>query len=261
MIKGLYKELLIVIGIFLLGWLAFTLFRWVPEAPELSVSVETEQELGDLLAEQVLREYKALENDTVGEAILIIKKRLLAAIGPTNYDYQLHVLDEPEVNAFATLGGHIFIFSGIIRLSENPEELAAVLAHEMGHVEERHVVNKVIKDLGINVVFSILTGSDPVLVGEIAKATISSSFDRSQETSADQFALKTLEGAAISPRYVSTIFRRLKEKYGEGDNRLDFLMSHPNLNKRIKEALEYPLKENFEAEPMNIDWDLVKSVL
>ncbi|MEP4535189.1 MAG: M48 family metallopeptidase [Cyclobacteriaceae bacterium] len=258
MIKGLYKELFIVIGVFLLGWIAFTLFKWVPDSPELSVPVETEQEIGELLAGQVLIQYKEIENDTIAEAISVMKTRLLDAIGPTNYDYKLYVVDEPQVNAFATLGGHIFIFSGIIQITESPEELAAVLAHEMGHVEERHVVNKLVKEMGLNVVFSILTGSDPVLVGELARATISSSFDRSQESSADLFALKTLEKAEISPRYVSTVFRRLKEEHGDYNENLEFLMSHPNINKRIKESLEYELSEDFENESLEIDWEAVK---
>ncbi|WP_258102641.1 M48 family metallopeptidase [Marinoscillum sp. MHG1-6] len=258
MIKGIYKELGIIVGIFLLGWVAFTLFKWIPDSPELSVSVETEQEIGDLLAQNIKNQYEVVENDTINQAVFEIKKRLLASIGPTDYDYEICVVKQPMPNAFATLGGHIFIFTGIMELTDSPEELAAVLAHEMGHVEERHVVNKIIKEMGINVVFSILTGSDPILVGEIAKATISSSFDRTQESKADEFALKTLENASLSPRHVSTIFRKLKEQHEEPDARLEFLMSHPNINKRIKEALEYVTAEGFEIEPLAIDWEAVK---
>lgn len=258
MIKGIYRELFIVVLIFVLGWVGFTLFKWIPDKPEISISVETEQDIGELLAEDILRAYDQITNDTVAIAIHTVKKRLLPAIGSTNYDYKFYVVNEPQINAFATLGGHIFIFSGIIKITESPEELAAVLAHEIGHVEERHVVNKLAKEMGLNVLFSILTGSDPVLVGEIARATISSSFDRSQESKADLFALKTLEAANISPRYVSKIFRRMKEEQGEYNENLEFLMSHPNLNKRIKEALEHKIVEGFQSDTLDINWDAVK---
>ena len=90
------------------------------------------------------------------------------------------------------------------------------------------------------------------------RLAISSSFDRSQESSADLFALKTLEKAEISPRYVSTVFRRLKEEHGDYNENLEFLMSHPNINKRIKESLEYELTEDFENQPFEIDWEAVK---
>jgi len=258
MIQKIYKELLIVIGVFLLVWVGITLLRPVPEAPEIAVSVETEMELGDLLAKEVLDNYTVINSDTINDAIYKIKHKLLSAVGPTVYDYSFYVVKEEQVNAFATLGGHIFIFSGMIEMAAEPEELAAVLAHEIGHVEERHVVNKVVKEIGVTVLFSVLSGGDPVLVSEIARATVSSAFDRSQESAADQFAMNTLEKARISPRYVASIFRRIKEKYGGYDVRLEFLMSHPNLNKRIKESLEYPVDESFNPIDLEIDWEAVK---
>ena len=258
MIQKIYKELLIVIGVFLLVWVGVILLRPVPEAPELAVSVETEMELGDMLANEILDNYTVIDSDTVNDAIYKIKDKLISSIGLTAYDYSFYVVKEEQVNAFATLGGHIFIFSEMIELAEEPEELAAVLAHEIGHVEERHVVNKLVKEIGVTVLFSILSGGDPVLISEIARATVSSAFDRSQESEADQFAMKTLENAHISPRYVASIFRRIKEKYGGYDERLEFLMSHPNLNKRIKESLEYPVEEDFEQVTLGIDWAAVK---
>ncbi|MBV6640500.1 MAG: M48 family metallopeptidase [Cyclobacteriaceae bacterium] len=258
MIQKIYKELLIVVGVFLLVWMGIILLKPVPEAPEVAVSIETEMELGDKLAEEVLDNYTVINSDTVSDAIYKIKDKLLSSIGLTSYDYSFYVVKEEQVNAFATLGGHIFIFSGMIEMAEEPEELAAVLAHEIGHVEERHVVNKLVKEIGVTVLFSILSGGDPVLISEIARAAVSSAFDRSQESEADLFAMKALEKAQISPRYVASIFRRIKEKYGGYDERLEFLMSHPNLNKRIKESLEYPLADDFEPATLEIDWAAVK---
>ena len=96
------------------------------------------------------------------------------------------------------------------------------------------------------------------MVGEVAKAAVSSAFDRSQESEADQFALKTMVETNISPRYMARIFRKIKEKYGGYDEHLEFLMSHPNLNKRIKESLEYQLSEDFEEKKIETNWEAVK---
>lgn len=258
MIRKIYKELFIILGIFLLGWIGFTLLKPIPEPPEFAISVDKEAELGDMLAMEILEKNEELKSDTVLEAISQIKKQLISSLEATNYDYQFYVVKNESVNAFATLGGHIFIFSGLIDMTDEPEELAAVLAHEIGHVEKRHVVNKLVKEIGVTVLFSILTGSDPVLVGEVAKAAVSSAFDRSQESEADQFALKTMVETNISPRYMARIFRKIKEKYGGYDEHLEFLMSHPNLNKRIKESLEYPLSEDFEEKKIETNWEAVK---
>lgn len=258
MIRKIYKELLIVIAVFIVAWIGITLLKPVPESPEMAVSIDTEMELGDMLAEDLLKRYKLVESDTINEAIYKIKERLLTAIGLTDYDYSLYIVKEEQANAFAILGGHIFVFTGLIDIAENPEELAAVLAHEMGHVEERHVVDRLVKEIGVTVLFSVLSGGDPVLVGEVAKASVSSAFNRSQETEADEFAMKTLEQASISPRHIASLFRRIKEEYGGYDERLEFLMSHPNMNKRIKESLEYPLADDFQPDSISVDWEAVK---
>ena len=96
-------------------------------------------------AMEILEKNEELKSDTVLEAISQIKKQLISSLEATNYDYHFYVVKNESVNAFATLGGHIFIFSGLIDMTDEPEELAAVLAHEIGHVEKRHVVNKLVR--------------------------------------------------------------------------------------------------------------------
>lgn len=258
MFRKIFKEFMIVLAVFAVGLAGFTALKLKPDKPEIKLPVETEQKVGELLADNILEGSELVLSDTVNQAVYDLKTRLLSSMEATNYDYKIHVLKDEQINAFATLGGHIFVYSGLIKITDSPEELAAVLAHEIGHVEKRHVVNKLAKEIGVSVIFSVLTGSDPVLVGELARLTVSSAFDRAQETEADQFALQTLEKARINPRFVSRIFRKLKEEYETYDERLEFLMSHPNLNKRIKESLEYSIPENFAEEPLELDWEAVK---
>lgn len=258
MFRKIYRELAILILLFLVGWLGFTYLRLGPEDADFTLSIEREQQLGDILAKEVLKSNTEVKSDTVNRAIFAIQSRLLSAVPLTEYDYQIHVIRSDDVNAFATLGGHIFVFTGMIVLTEQPEELAAVLAHEIGHVEKRHVVKRLGQEVGMSILFSILSGGDPVLISEIARTAVSTAFSRVQESEADEIAMETLKNSGTSPRYVSTVFRRIKEKYGDYDEHLTFLMSHPNLNSRIKKALEYPLDENFHEKPMDVNWAAVK---
>ena len=258
MILKLYKELLIVIAVFVIGWIGFTFLKLKPEAPEIAISLENENKLATILLDNFLSSVNVIETDTVNMAVFEIKKRLLDGVELTEYDYHFFVIENDEVNAFATLGGNIFINSGLLKFASNPEEVSAVLAHEIGHVEKRHVVNKLVKEMGITILFSIISGADPVLVSEIAKQAISSVFDRSQESEADQYGLKLLENSSINPRYMSTFFRKLKKEYGDYGEQLEFLMSHPNLNKRIKDALTYPLDSTFTSIPIEVDWQAVQ---
>ena len=74
-----------------------------------------------------------------------------------------------RVNAFATLNGQIFVYSGLVEFVSGPEELASILAHEIGHHENGDLIDRLVKELGLNVLMAILTGGDAVMTSFIIK--------------------------------------------------------------------------------------------
>jgi predicted Zn-dependent protease len=257
------KELAILVGIFLLIWLAFIYIPLRPSAPEAALSIEKEQEIGDLLIDFYLDDADLIKDSLVNDAIDQIYSRLLRNIDATEYDYHIYVVKNENINAFASLGGNIVIFSGLLEFADSPEEVAAVLAHEMGHVEKRHVVNKVVKQLGISLVLSILGSGDAGFIGEILQQSVTTVFDRTQESEADDFSLSLLEKSEIHPNAMAVFFRKLRDKYGSSNyESLEFLSSHPNTNKRIKKSLAYKTSDAFKSmEFSTIDWELLKDSL
>jgi Zn-dependent protease with chaperone function len=119
-------------------------------------------------------------------------------------------------------------------------------------------VNKLVKEMGVTLLFSVISGADPMLISEIVRQVVSTVFDRSQESEADAYGLELLENSQINPIHMATFFRKLKEEYGGYDEHLDFLMSHPNLNKRIKESLSVKLDSSFTPTPIDVDWRAVQ---
>lgn len=253
----IYKELLFVVLIFLLVWAGFTYLKLEPEMPHMEVSIEDEEKLGEVINDMVFADVQEVHSPYVDSAIFEITNRLEKAVGITSYEYTFHVIENEEVNAFATLGGHIFIHTGLINVMDNPEELAAVVAHEMGHVEERHVVDKMVTELGVTLLFSVLSGSDPALITELVELTLSNVFSRGQETEADQYGLDLLMKAKISPLNMAHAFRKLKEE-SNGNYVPEILSTHPNINSRIRKATAYEIAEEFTPEPIVLDWDRVK---
>ncbi len=168
------------------------------------------------------------------------------------------VFDSDMINAFTVPGGNILISTGLIGFCDSPEELAAVIAHEMGHVEERHVVSRLLKELGIE----ILTSGDQYVIGEVSGLLTSTSFDRKQEEEADLFAANLLESSSIEPRTLATFFRKLEE---EMDNELmqhfEIISTHPNFRSRIREALSFKPAKDFEAEAIDLDWGIIRAEL
>lgn len=260
MFQKIYKELLILLVAFGAIWAIIAYLKIAPKAPDTSVSIETEEQLAEVITKSVLVQYPQIENPTVDSAVWLISNRLENAIESTPYEYTFHVIENEQVNAFATLGGHIFIHSGLILKMESAEELAAVLAHEMGHVEKRHVVNKLVKELGITLIFSVITGNDPILLSEILESLISTAFDRNQESEADQFGLDLLEKAHIQPLAMAHAFRKLKNE-SSGSYIPDVISTHPNINARIQASVNYKVEDSFQSEPLEIDWNQIKTAL
>lgn len=249
---------MILLGMFGLIWLAASLFSY-PENPQL-LSIEKEERLGEVYVDLILLNpiFRELENERVDSAVRMIGKRLEEGLGHSEYNYRFVVFENEMINAFTVPGGNILISSGLIGFCDSPEELASVIAHEMGHVEERHVVSRLIKELGID----ILTSGNQYVMGEVTGLLTSTSFDRKQEEEADQFAAELLEHSSIEPRTLASFFRKLEE---ELDNELmkhfEIVSTHPNFRSRIRKALSYVPGDDFEALPIDLDWEGIRAGL
>lgn len=257
--KGkIFRDLIILLGVFALIWIIFSLFNY-PEDPVL-LSVEKEQNLGENYLDLVLLNpmFGEFENPKIDSAVNLIGERLVDGLEDSEYRYNFLVFESEMINAFTVPGGNILISTGLIGFCDTPEELAAVMAHEMGHVEKRHVISRLLKELGLE----IISSGDPFVLGEVTGLLTSSTFDRRQEEAADLFAARLLEKAAIEPRTLATFFRKLEE---ETDNELmqhfEIISTHPNFDSRIREALSYRPDEGFDEEAIELDWEGIKNEL
>lgn len=246
------------LGVFGLIWLVFSLFSY-PDDPQL-VSKQREEQLGDTYVDFILLNplFQELNNSQIDSAVGIIGERLVQGLEASEYDYDFTVFESTMINAFTVPGGNILISSGLIAFCDSPEELAAVMAHEMGHVENRHVLSRLVKELGVE----ILTSGDQFILGEITGRLSSSRFDRKQEEEADLFAAKLLESAAIEPRTLASLFRKLEmESNAHLLEDFEIVSTHPNLSSRIREALNYSPAADFHAKEIPLDWEEIRAAL
>ena len=196
-------------------------------------------------------------------ALKDLTQRLLGKTG-VPFDVTVDVIDMKIENAFALPGGHVVFTHMIIARMETPEELAGVLAHELGHVVERHAMIGVIQETGMNVLLQLLTGgssgsSEWALntAGNLAAL----SYTRRLEARADAHGLAMLKDAGINPRGIGDLFDRM-EKAHEGETGLalpPFLSSHPPTPERIAQARA---AANPSAKPALApeDWAAVKAL-
>jgi len=257
---SIFVDFLKLLAVFGIIWLIFYLFPIIPDKEKFEISVEKEEKIGDLMVEEIIEKdpsFIRISNPYIDSVIYIIENRLIDAMGGTDFNYKIYVVDNQMINAYALPGGYIFIYTGLIDLSDSPEEVAAVIAHEMGHIENRHIISRLIKEVGINV----LVSADAGVLGSLAQTATSTVFDRRQEKEADEFSLNTLYKAKINPRIMGTFFRKLKNEYQNVDYQVEILSTHPNINSRIKASFEFEVEKNFEADNFELDWEKVKQHL
>lgn len=252
-IKLLRDIVILLIG-FGLIWLVFTLF-FADKEPTEVISIEKEEKLGKFFVESIQQDpkYKPTGSIYSDSCLQVIMHRLLKPLN-SDYEYQVYLFDNAAINAFAMPGGHILVSTGLIGITDNPEELAAVLAHEIGHIEKKHLIGKLIKDMGLSLLFS----GDALIMTELSHMAASHAFDRNKESEADEFALELLEKVNINPRMLGIFFRKMKEAEVDYDRRLELLMTHPHSDSRIRKALEYELTGDFQPVPIDLDWDRLK---
>jgi predicted Zn-dependent protease len=258
MSRKLIFEAVLLLLIFASIWGIFTLFPIFPDKSAFHIPVSTEEKLGKRMLDEILTspDFHRVSVKSFDSAVFIMVERLTGAIGLTDYDYSVILVDNADINAYALPGGTILVTTSLISLSESPEELAAVLAHEMAHMEKRHVVSRALKEFTLALLLS-----DNAVLSEASRSLLSTAFDRRQEEEADKLSLEWLAKAGINPRILGTFFRRLKNKESNYDPGFTILMTHPHINSRIRAAFEFPLPSEFREEPFSIDWKRIKELL
>ncbi|GMG82539.1 M48 family metallopeptidase [Paralimibaculum aggregatum] len=216
-------------------------------ASQLAVLIppERERQLGDTLVLQV-RDLLSLgegEHDFCTEpaglaALAAMVARLEAAAPALPADLEVIVLDHPLTNAFAAPGGRIVIFRGLIDDAETPEEVAGVLAHEIGHVLYRDPTVGVLRSAGTAGVFGLLVGDvfGAAIVVAGSEALLNARYQREAEARADATALAILREAGLPATPLSAFFRRLSQRYGKSNAMLGYFASHPALGDRAEAA-------------------------
>ncbi|HEV3044523.1 MAG TPA: M48 family metallopeptidase [Roseiarcus sp.] len=190
-----------------------------------------EQRFGDAAANQVAVAFgKSSCTGAGGLAALRKLSSLLAVEGDLRVRIETSVLDSRVANAFALPGGRVFILRGLLDKAQSPDELAGVLAHELGHFAHRDGLREMIASGGAGFLFSLLlgdvSGSGAVIVA--GRALIASAYSRDAEASADAFAGRIMRGLGRSPRPLGEFLMRMT-----GAEQGGMLASHPLSQDRL----------------------------
>lgn len=197
------------------------------------------------------QEYPILDNEMVRGYLQGLVDEIIRAPEVEyrgQFAYKVTVInDDRTLNAFATPGGYIYVYTGLLRYLENEAAIAGVLAHEIAHAEERHATDKMTADMGKGVLVSAAGLEEKSAIVQIAAnstdllATLANS--RADEAEADEMAFEYLEGTRFWPGGIKLFFERMILESGRGSSLFDtWLSTHPAPEDRV-EAINKMLKE------------------
>jgi beta-barrel assembly-enhancing protease len=215
-------------------------------AASVLVSDEQEKELGLQLHKELEKEgMKYVQDPAVVNYVTEIARPIIQrAKKDRNQSFSIYVVDKPsEVNAFATPGGNLYVMTGLILAAKNEAELAGVLAHESGHVTNRHAARNMVGQLGLETVASLALGKNPSMMKQLAAQVVATGgmlhHSRAQETEADESGAIYATAAGYDPQGLISFFQTLQKQEGKTPKILTFLSTHPATSDRISHLQSY----------------------
>jgi predicted Zn-dependent protease len=200
------------------------------------ISVSDEIQMGKQTQQEVRRQVPELQDRDVRAYVAGIGRRLAARAGGPKYPYSFSVANYREINAFALPGGPVWIHRGAISAAANEAQLAAVLAHEIAHISERHAADRMTKNLVANGFIGLLGA----MLGNTRSAQTAQAgarllaggymleFSRDDEREADSTGAALMRRAGWDAREMIAFLETLRREQGRSPASLEvFLSSHP----------------------------------
>jgi beta-barrel assembly-enhancing protease len=224
---------------------------------------QSRQALGDAVIASLAKDRKVCETPASKAALDRLTKRLVTAAANVPPDVRVIVLDWPIVNAFAAPGGQIILTRGLVQRAGSADEVAGVLAHELGHVLELHPEAGIIRFMGLSAAAQLVFAGSSGTLTNAGVALTTLRYSRIAEREADGHALRILKGAGISHKGFADFFERIEHKPPPSQssngkfNDLSVLSTHPQTAERIERVRAQP---DYAATPAlsSEDWNLLR---
>jgi predicted Zn-dependent protease len=234
------------LAISLLVFFLFSMAELLSGTASASFSPDDEKKLGREFYEKLEKANALSQNERANTFLSMIGERILAYSDKAPFDFKFSIIRSSAINAFATPGGYVYVNQGLITLVEDEGELAGVLAHEIAHVNARHIAEIVDRSqkIGISALAAILAGAFLGGSGDVTAAvtsftmaaatTLSLKYSREQEEAADRMGLSYLVKAGYSGSAMLD-FLKIMRRYEYYSNAIpSYFLTHPGTDERTR---------------------------
>ena len=207
---------------------------------DLNVTEEEELKIGADVSLKLRQRFGVVQDQAIHKYVTLLGTLLAQQTERPKLPWTFVVLDTDGVNAFAAPGGIVHITRGALGLIKNEAELAAVLAHEAGHVAHKHTVNAIRKNkavqLGTNETLSDRGAFLDRIANKAYEMTLENSFDRGDELDADAVSVALTQTLGFAPASLADFLARLDERNKDQPARNGLFASHPETKERIEKV-------------------------
>lgn len=262
--KALKFAAFVVVGLTLLVAAGYAMLNIAPQKVAAIMPAEWRDKLADHTEKAFIKDAKQCDNPAGKLALAAIAGRVAAASAETP-DFSVRVFDMPFINAFALPGGRVVLTGKLIQNADSPEEVAGVIAHEIGHTAYLHPEASLVRNIGLQLLINLGTGgSGGDTLGNVAGLLTMLQYSRDAEREADEYAVKVLTGGSIDPKGLRHFFEKLNKKEwsivtGKWKDLSSMLSTHPGTKERIEFIKPLPAGEAREVVPP-VQWKALKKI-
>jgi len=203
----------------------------------LLYGTEKEEKIGASVAAKFEAEFKIIEDIDVNQRVQKILDKIVAVCDRKDVVYFIKVVEDEHANAISLPGGYIYIFKGIIERVENDDQLAGVIAHEVGHITARHAIKRMQNAYGALFLQILSTQASNANVAgglNFALTSLFMEYSREAEFEADKLSVRYLKKAGYDPKEMINFLKILKkEKEKEPLRQYSYWRTHPHLSQRM----------------------------
>lgn len=212
-------------------------------APALALSTQSEIEMGKEYDEQIVQS-NVIETDPLLNAYVnAIANKIWNQTARKDVPYNIKIIKAGDINSFATLGGYVYLYEGMIDFVQSDDELAAIIGHETGHIERRHVVTMQSKEQALGLLFGIASIFSPLIYnfGNVLEAGLMAKMSRADEVQADRTGLQLMSRAGYDPQADVSMLQHLSTLEDAHASAVDrYLQDHPDAKQRVADLVGYP---------------------
>lgn len=230
------------------------------------LSKSRDQQIGQQVAHDVDSIYNVLEpsqhprlyellTDSIWNPIL--NSEDLANADDERFAWQIRIIDDSVLNAFAAPAGYVYVYTGLIDYLDKADDLAGVLAHEAAHAGERHTMKQLQVQYGASLIVSMALGEDAGQLTQIATNLALGlgglAYSRNMEADADEHSITYLDETKFMCNGAAQFFEKLSSQ-GSGSSGPAWLSTHPSPDNRVEDINNQAQESGCNTTAANPDW-------